>query len=143
MTAGPLVVLGDALLDRDITGHARRLCPDAPAPVVEQGRVRTRPGGAALAALLAGAWASEVVLIAPFGDDAASRTVLGLLPSAVTVIGLPLDGALQEKTRVMAGGRTLLRLDTPAPLPAPGHTAPASGHTAPGRGHAARTAPPP
>jgi rfaE bifunctional protein nucleotidyltransferase chain/domain len=120
MSAGPLVVVGDALLDRDVEGHAARLCPDAPAPVVERDRVRARPGGAALAALLAASCTDDVVLIAPLGDDPASRTVLSLLPSAVTVIGLPLDGALQEKTRVMASGRTLLRLDSPAATPTGG-----------------------
>jgi len=32
--AGPLVVIGDALLDRDLDGEVRRLCPDTPAPVL-------------------------------------------------------------------------------------------------------------
>ena len=34
-TAGPLVVVGDALLDCDMDGQVSRLCPDAPAPVLE------------------------------------------------------------------------------------------------------------
>ena len=29
-----LVVVGDLLLDRDVTGVADRLCPDAPVPVL-------------------------------------------------------------------------------------------------------------
>jgi D-beta-D-heptose 7-phosphate kinase/D-beta-D-heptose 1-phosphate adenosyltransferase len=33
--AGPLVVVGDALLDCDVDGQASRLCPDAPVPVLE------------------------------------------------------------------------------------------------------------
>ena len=51
--AGPLVVIGDALLDRDVNGTASRLCPDAPAPVLDDLTEIRRPGGAALAALLA------------------------------------------------------------------------------------------
>ena len=51
--AGPLVVVGDALLDRDVDGTASRLCPDAPAPVLDDSTEVRRPGGAALAALLA------------------------------------------------------------------------------------------
>ena len=49
----PLVVLGDALLDRDLTGRADRLSPDAPVPVVSGLSEVDRPGGAGLAALLA------------------------------------------------------------------------------------------
>ncbi len=49
----PLVVVGDALLDRDLTGSADRLAPDAPVPVVSECAERVRPGGAALAAYLA------------------------------------------------------------------------------------------
>ena len=48
-----LVVVGDALLDRDVTGRADRLSPDAPVPVVSELTETDRPGGAALAALLA------------------------------------------------------------------------------------------
>jgi D-beta-D-heptose 7-phosphate kinase / D-beta-D-heptose 1-phosphate adenosyltransferase len=130
MSRGPLVIIGDALLDRDVDGHAARLCPGEPAPVVEDAAVTERPGGAALTALLAclaGAGGSEVVLIAPFGGDEASRAVRRLLPDAVTVVPLPLTGALQEKTRIMAGGRTLLRLDTVPPAPGrPGRRAAAA-----------------
>ena len=50
----PLVVVGDALLDVDLVGTASRLTPDAPVPVVEDVETRERPGGAALAAVIAG-----------------------------------------------------------------------------------------
>jgi len=35
VTRAPLVVVGDALLDRDLDGQAERLAPDAPVPVVD------------------------------------------------------------------------------------------------------------
>ncbi|MBV9094467.1 MAG: bifunctional heptose 7-phosphate kinase/heptose 1-phosphate adenyltransferase [Streptosporangiaceae bacterium] len=117
MSSGPLVIVGDALLDRDVTGHAGRLCPDAPVPVVEDAAERLRPGGAALAALLAARDAGEIVLIAPFGGDPASAAARDLLPGTVTVIPLPLDGGMQEKTRIRAAGQTLLRVDRPAGTP--------------------------
>lgn len=122
MRMGPLVIIGDALLDADVEGDASRLCPDAPAPVLDQQSVRSRPGGAALAAVLAAA-ADEsghgVTLIAPFGPDEASRTVLDLMPPGVTVTRMPLDGAVQVKTRLRARGQTLLRVDQPAGVPGP------------------------
>ncbi|MBV9792496.1 MAG: bifunctional heptose 7-phosphate kinase/heptose 1-phosphate adenyltransferase [Actinobacteria bacterium] len=110
-TGGPLVVVGDALLDRDVDGQVRRLAPDAPAPVLEDAAPTCRPGGAALAARLAAADGGPVVLVAPLGDDEASERVVALLEPYVTVVRLPLTGALPEKTRFRTGGRTLLRAD--------------------------------
>lgn len=110
----PLLVVGDALLDRDVTGTARRLCPDAPAPVLDELTETRRPGGAALAALLAAQGAGPVLLVAPFGDDPGSAAVRALLPPTVTVLPLPLDGPIPDKTRYRAGGQTLLRADGPA-----------------------------
>jgi len=109
--AGPLAVVGDALLDCDIDGQVVRLCPDAPAPVLENLVPAWRPGGAALAALLAAGEDIPVVLVAPLGDDEASATVRALLEPHVTVISLPLTGPLAEKTRFRTGARTLLRTD--------------------------------
>lgn len=48
-----LAVVGDVLLDRDITGTADRLSPEAPVPVISAARSSDRPGGAGLAAVLA------------------------------------------------------------------------------------------
>ena len=47
-----VVVVGDALLDRDVDGTSTRLSPDAPVPVVDVDDVFASPGGAGLAALL-------------------------------------------------------------------------------------------
>lgn len=119
---GPaLVVVGDALLDRDLDGQVERLAPDAPVPVVDAEAEHARPGGAGLAALLAAA-SSEgrpVVLVTALGDDAPGRTVATLLAErGVEVVDLGLEGATPEKVRVRAGGRSLLRIDHGGP-PAP------------------------
>ncbi|KNB54074.1 D-glycero-beta-D-manno-heptose 1-phosphate adenylyltransferase [Streptomyces caatingaensis] len=107
----PLLVVGDALLDRDLTGTADRLAPDAPVPVLDDCEERLRPGGAALAAYLAARSGREVTLAAPLGEDPASLRVRALLDPWVTLVPLPLDGPLAEKTRVLAGGRPVVRLD--------------------------------
>jgi D-beta-D-heptose 7-phosphate kinase/D-beta-D-heptose 1-phosphate adenosyltransferase len=122
---GPLVVVGDALLDRDVDGQVRRLSPDAPAPVLEDLTPSCRPGGAALAARLAAADGVPVVLVAPLGNDEASQTVVALLEPHVTVVRLPLAGTLPEKTRFRTGGRTLLRADRGDGRPGPGGAGPA------------------
>ncbi|MFI9819489.1 D-glycero-beta-D-manno-heptose 1-phosphate adenylyltransferase [Streptomyces sp. NPDC052013] len=104
-------MVGDALLDRDVTGRAERLAPDAPVPVVDDCGETTRPGGAALTAYLAARDGRDVTLIAAVGDDPASRELKRLLEPWVTLIPLPLTGPLPEKTRVLAGDRPVARLD--------------------------------
>ncbi len=110
--SAPLVVVGDALLDVDVDGEVTRLCPDAPVPVLDAGTQHERPGGAALAALLAAlASPRPVRLVAPLGDDADSRRVRELLDGLVDVVALPAAGSLPVKSRLLAGDRPLLRLD--------------------------------
>ena len=108
---GPLVIVGDALLDVDLVGHAGRLSPDAPVPVLDQLVDHARPGGAGLAAAMARADVHEVVLVTPLGDDEAGRRLEQLL-DGVRVVRLPYDGATPVKTRVRASGQSLLRLDS-------------------------------
>ncbi|MGW0085007.1 D-glycero-beta-D-manno-heptose 1-phosphate adenylyltransferase [Streptomyces sp. NPDC003393] len=107
----PLVVVGDALLDRDLTGHADRLAPDAPVPVVADCAQRVRPGGAALAAYLAARDGRDVTLITALDDGAAGRELRRLLDPLVTVVPLPMNGEVPQKTRVLAQGRPVVRLD--------------------------------
>jgi D-beta-D-heptose 7-phosphate kinase / D-beta-D-heptose 1-phosphate adenosyltransferase len=114
-----LIVVGDALLDRDIEGSVDRLCPDAPVPVVDEPRSHTRPGGAALAAVLAARSGHPVTLLAAIARDPAGEELLGLLQEAgVDVIALESHGPTVEKIRIRSEGRTLLRLDHGARQPA-------------------------
>ncbi|MER6301726.1 D-glycero-beta-D-manno-heptose 1-phosphate adenylyltransferase [Kitasatospora sp. NPDC001539] len=108
---GPLVVVGDALLDRDIDGDAGRLTPDAPAPVVDVTAEHARPGGAGLAARLADRAGADVLLVTALGESAAAETVRAALAPEIGLAELPLDGELPVKTRVRAGGRPLVRFD--------------------------------
>lgn len=106
-----LLVVGDALLDHDLCGRAERLAPDAPVPVVSEARRTSRPGGAALAATLAAADGRPVTLVTALGDDEASEQLVRLLGDRVRLVRLPLSGTLSSKTRVLAEGTPLLRLD--------------------------------
>jgi rfaE bifunctional protein nucleotidyltransferase chain/domain/rfaE bifunctional protein kinase chain/domain len=109
----PLVVIGDVLLDRDLSGRVDRLCPDEPAPVFDESRSVDRPGGAALAAALAAASGREVRLIAGVGKDAAGQRLRELLAESNVEL-LELEGVpptTPEKIRLRQGSRTVLRLD--------------------------------
>nr|WP_308288431.1 D-glycero-beta-D-manno-heptose 1-phosphate adenylyltransferase [Streptomyces lavenduligriseus] len=124
------MVVGDVLLDRDITGTADRLSPEAPAPVLAGARSTERPGGAGLAAVLAArtpGW--SVTLVCGIGQDQPGAHLRALLDeTGVEVIDLATSGTTPVKTRVRTADRTLLRFDTDAdplplgPLPDPART---------------------
>jgi D-beta-D-heptose 7-phosphate kinase / D-beta-D-heptose 1-phosphate adenosyltransferase len=122
-TRGPLVVLGDSMLDIDIEGEASRLSPEAPVPVVDVTRQRRRPGGAGLAALLAARTGQEVILLTAIGNDELGDALLSLLADHVEVRSLPLEGSTICKCRVAAHEVPMLRVDSGsgrarrAPLP--------------------------
>ncbi len=105
----PLVVVGDCLLDVDLQGRASRLCPDEPAPVVEDIVTTARPGGAGLAAMIC-ARLGPTILVTALGDDDAGQRVRQMLADTVTVIDLGGQPTV-SKTRVRVGGRTIARLD--------------------------------
>ncbi|MGY1615330.1 D-glycero-beta-D-manno-heptose 1-phosphate adenylyltransferase [Geodermatophilus sp. SYSU D00691] len=113
----PLVVVGDALLDVDLVGTASRLTPDAPVPVVEDAERRERPGGAALAAVIAArATAREVVLVAPIDTDEGAERLRALLDGRVRLVAIPATGGTAVKQRVRVGDHSVVRIDSGAPV---------------------------
>jgi D-beta-D-heptose 7-phosphate kinase / D-beta-D-heptose 1-phosphate adenosyltransferase len=114
----PVIVIGDSLLDRTVSGQMDRLTPEG-CPLVEEGAATERPGGAALAAAAIAADGSPTILVTAIGRDAAGRRLHQLLWQAgVRVADLGLDGPTPEKWRIRAGDRTVVRLDrscTPVP----------------------------
>lgn len=111
-SSGRFVVVGDALLDRDLDGRVDRLCPDAPVPVVDDITERTRPGGAALAAALLARDGHGVALVTAIGDDDAGCELRELIArTGVELVDLGHDGVTPEKVRVRAGSQPVARLD--------------------------------
>jgi D-beta-D-heptose 7-phosphate kinase / D-beta-D-heptose 1-phosphate adenosyltransferase len=113
----PLVVVGDALLDVDLVGRSSRLTPDAPVPVVEDVQTRARPGGAALAAVIAAAsTAREVVLVAPMDTDDGAARLRALLDGRVRLLAIPAGGGTAVKQRVRVGDHSVVRIDSGSPV---------------------------
>ena len=112
MSARRLVVVGDAMLDRDLDGEVSRLSPDAPVPVVDDPVETVRPGGAGLAAALAAGDGEQVTLVTALAPDPPGGELLSALESrGIEVIDVGLAGTTPEKVRVRTRGMPLLRLD--------------------------------
>ncbi|MFJ6672862.1 D-glycero-beta-D-manno-heptose 1-phosphate adenylyltransferase [Actinosynnema sp. NPDC091369] len=105
-----LVVVGDSLLDIDVVGTADRLCPDAPAPVLDVREERARPGGAGLAAALAAADGVDVTLVSAVADDEDGHRLRGELARVPSVLG-PSPAPTPVKTRLRCGDQSIARLD--------------------------------
>ena len=65
-----IAVVGDVMLDIDLSGPAERLSPDAPVPVVDVSTRGVRAGGAGLVARMLVRDGHEVVLVTALADAA-------------------------------------------------------------------------
>ncbi|GGU17498.1 D-glycero-beta-D-manno-heptose 1-phosphate adenylyltransferase [Lentzea flava] len=103
-----LVVVGDALLDVDVEGTVSRLCPDAPAPVLDVSAEHPRAGGAALAATMAARDGVDVTLVSALSEDEAGERLRSLI-EVPGVFGRA--DSVPVKTRLRCGGTSLARMD--------------------------------
>lgn len=114
---GPVLVLGDTLLDLDLAGRVERTTPDAGLPVFDVTAEVARPGGAGLAAALLAADGVAVVLGTAVCTDGSGARLRSLLAECgVTLVAGPGTDGTVVKTR-LAG---LARVDRGAGRPAPG-----------------------
>jgi rfaE bifunctional protein nucleotidyltransferase chain/domain/rfaE bifunctional protein kinase chain/domain len=113
MTA-PLVVVGDVMLDIDLIADSARLSPEAPVPVLHDPVEHRRPGGAALAAVLAVlavAGRRPVALVAPVATDEAGRQLRRMLAGRLELVAVPWAGSTPVKTRLRVAEHPVARLD--------------------------------
>lgn len=99
-----IVVVGDVLLDTDITGNAQRLSPDAPVPVVDVDSTHRRAGGAGLVARMLARDGIDVALVTVLSDDAAAADLRDSL-TGIPVTAGPSGAPTPVKTRIRAGAR--------------------------------------
>lgn len=114
-----LVIVGDVLLDADLTGGSRRLSPEAPVPVVDVDGVRRRAGGAGLVARMLAREGRDIRLVTVLSDDGASAQLREAL-DGIDVVAGPSGAPTPVKTRIRANGQSVVRFDEgcgPAPVP--------------------------
>lgn len=120
MTAAPVLVIGDVMLDETIHGDMRRIAQEAPVPVVRQMRTEAAPGGAANVAATLAALGRRCMLLGVVGEDFYGQQLAQMLPRDYFVTSLLLKrprAVTVVKTRIVCGGHPVLRVDTEAQAP--------------------------
>lgn len=109
-----VLVVGDVMIDRYLTGNVDRISPEAPVPIVHLNDSDNRLGGAANVALNLKALGATPYLCSVIGKDENAEVFLNLLPENQ----LSTRGIIQSservttvKTRVIANHQHLLRVD--------------------------------
>ena len=108
-----IAVVGDLMLDRYMFGEAVRLSPEAPVPIVALQKEEVVLGGAGNTAANVSALGGKVFLISACGNDEAGKVLFKLLKQK----NINTEGVLQfersttEKTRLVAGSQTIVRMD--------------------------------
>ena len=84
-TDARVLVLGDVMLDRYVSGSASRLSPEAPIPVLRPTASRATLGGAANVALNIATLGGHVSLVGVVGEDAPGQEVSQLLAATAGI----------------------------------------------------------
>lgn len=109
--------VGDLMLDRYVYGEVSRISPEAPIPVLRTRRTTAMPGGVGNVARNVAALGGVAHLGAVTGEDAAGAELRDLIAAedrVVDFIARPAGAATIVKTRFVAAGQQLLRLDEEA-----------------------------
>ncbi|MEZ4988541.1 MAG: PfkB family carbohydrate kinase [Saprospiraceae bacterium] len=109
-----ILIVGDVMIDRYLTGKVDRISPEAPVPVVQLQAEENRLGGAANVALNIAAMGATPLLLSFTGEDDNGKTLQAILPdnhiSSAYLITSPFRQTT-VKTRVIAQQQHLLRVD--------------------------------
>ena len=112
LNKGHVLVFGDIILDRYISGSVDRVSPEAPVPVLKPSGEEIRLGGAANVALNLSSLGSNATIIGVTGKDASSTQVIKLLQKNNIKKGLSKsDHPTISKLRILASQQQLIRID--------------------------------
>ena len=111
-----VMVIGDLMLDKYLSGSVERLSPEAPVPVLLRESERAVLGGAANVCANLAALGAEVVAIGVIGEDEAGSLLVDLLKTYPNVntdrlVADP-DRPTTCKVRVMSGVHQMVRIDS-------------------------------
>lgn len=109
-----ILVVGDVMLDRYITGSVSRISPEAPVPVVHVSKEESRPGGAANVALNIQSFGGRAIVAGIVGKDSSGVELAEILRAD----GIDTAGIIASekrsttvKTRIVAERQQVVRVD--------------------------------
>jgi len=115
-----VLIVGDFIMDRYVTGEVARISPEAPIPVLLAKTSELRLGGAGNVAANLRAMEADVQVIGVVGDDAhgrAMRTMLDEQGCDASALVVDPTRPTIEKTRMISGVHQMLRVDWEDPSP--------------------------
>ncbi|MDT8391340.1 MAG: PfkB family carbohydrate kinase [Lentisphaeria bacterium] len=118
-----IAVVGDLMLDRYVWGSAARISPEAPVPIVRLERETRRLGGAANVAANITGMGGHATVFGTLGQDTHADNLMSELAAAgIDTRGVTVtepDRPTTVKTRVIAGGQQVVRVDREDTSPLP------------------------
>jgi len=109
-----ILIVGDLILDRYVSGKVERISPEAPIPVLAASHDEMRIGGAGNVCANLRAMEAEVELLSVVGEDVLGRRLLEMLGEiGVSTGGVAVERErlTTEKTRLVSGVNQMLRVD--------------------------------
>jgi D-beta-D-heptose 7-phosphate kinase/D-beta-D-heptose 1-phosphate adenosyltransferase len=109
-----IIVIGDLMLDKYISGSVHRTSPEAPVPVINVNREYELPGGAANVAVNIRSLGPKVELYGLVGNDGEGKTLKRLLKeSKISTSGIVFDKKRNTttKSRIIAENQQVVRID--------------------------------
>lgn len=110
-----VLIIGDVMIDRYLTGVVSRISPEAPVPVVLQRNTENRLGGAANVALNVTALGGRPVLCSVVGDDVEGELFAAMLNEQnISSKGIVFSKKRRTtvKTRILGNNQQMLRIDS-------------------------------
>ena len=118
-----ILIVGDLILDRYVSGDVTRISPEAPIPVLTSRNAEERLGGAGNVAANLVAMGAEVEVAGVLGDDGWGKALRDLLAKhGIETGACTVDPTRPTilKTRMMSGAHQILRVDNEDPRPIQG-----------------------
>lgn len=109
-----ILIIGDIMIDRYLSGNVTRISPEAPVPVVHFQQTFDRLGGAANVALNIKALGSTPLLCSVVGNDEDGRIFCNMLTElSISNEGIVIDPSRIStvKTRIVGNHQQMLRID--------------------------------
>jgi len=109
-----ILVIGDLIVDRYVSGSVSRISPEAPVPVVRVTSEDCRPGGAANVALNIQSLGGQAIAAGIVGRDREAEDLESMMSSyGISTAGVMAadEGMTTVKTRILADRQQVVRVD--------------------------------